>query len=180
MTIEEFVSIDKTFNEAAFITKANNIFVKFFTAIMMDKLNDVDHFVSDEVFAYGENIISPLREKNYRKMYDELNVKTSRIDSIDIIDNEYIINVYLQSRYMDYTLDLNTGNLVFGNDSSRIQVDYMLTFTKKASAKVQGVAKSCPACGAPMNVNFSGKCDYCGSIYKQEDYDWVLSKLNKC
>ena len=43
-----------------------------------------------------------------------------------------------------------------------------------------GDVRKCPACGAPMNVNKSGKCDYCGSIYNQEDYDFVLTNISIC
>lgn len=180
MTVQELANLDDTFNQAMFITKANNIFIKFFTAIMRDKLAEVDHFIGDEVYNYGENIIAPLRRNNYRKMYDELNVKTSQIKSVDIVDSEFVIKVYLEARYMDYVLDINSGKIVSGNDSSRIQVNYMLIFTKKITATNQGIAKKCQACGAPMDVNNSGKCEYCGSIYKQEEHDWVLTKLSIC
>jgi len=178
MTIQELEQLDTSFNQAMFITKVNNIFIKFFTAIMKDNLAEVDHFISDEVYQFGENILVPIRGKNYRHMYDELNVKESVIRSVDLVDNEFVVNVYLQSRYMEYVLDLNTGNVVSGNDSSRIQVNYMLTFTKKTSASSQGIAKKCQACGAPMDVNNSGKCEYCGSIYKQEEHDWVLKNIS--
>lgn len=180
MRVNEFVNIDNTFNEAAFLTKVNNIFIKFFTAIMTDKLAEVDHFIGDEVYNYGENILNNVRGKNCRQMYDELNVKNSKINNIEVTDNEYIIDVYLESRYMDYILDLNTGNVVSGNDSSRINVNYNLKFVKRISAVEQGIARKCPACGAPMNVNKSGKCDYCGSIYNQEDYDFVLTNISIC
>lgn len=179
MTIQEFINVDNTFNQAMFITKVNNVFIKFFTAIMTDKLEDVKHFISDDVYNYGEKIISPLRDKNYRKMYDELNVKESKIHNIEMNDGKFIIKVYLQSRYMDYILNLNDGSLVSGNDTSRIQVDYILTFTKEIGAKDQDIAKKCPACGASINVNNSGKCEYCGSIYNQQDYDWVLFELKR-
>ena len=180
MRVSEFTNIDNTFNEAMFLTKVNNIFIKFFTSIMTDKLADVDHFISDDVYNYGENILNKVRSKNYRQMYDELNVKNSRISNIEVTDNEYIIDVYLESRYMDYIIDLNTGNVVSGNDSSRIQVNYNLQFVKKVCVHEQGIARKCPSCGAPMNVNKSGKCDYCGSIYNQEDYDYVLTSITVC
>jgi len=180
MTIQELIEKDSSFNEALFLTKVNNIFVKFFTAIMTDKLPDVDHFISDKVYAYGENILLPLRGNNNRKMYDELNVKTSRIQSIILQEDTYVINVFLEARYMDYVLDLNTGNVVSGNDTSRVQVNYMLTFSKKVDSLTQGIVKKCPACGAPMNINNSGKCDYCGAIYNQQDYDWILDDIKIC
>ena len=180
MTIQELERLDSTFNQAMFITKVNNIFVKYFTAIMKGKLSEVDHFISDNVYQYGENILEPLQGKNLRQMYDELNVKESNIESIDLVNGQFVVNVFLQARYMDYILDLSTGNVISGNDNSRIQVNYMLTFTKKCDATSQGIAKKCHACGAPMDVNNSGKCDYCGSIYKQEEHDWVLENLIKC
>ena len=180
MTIKEFSQIDNTFNEASFLTKVNNIFIKFFTAIMKDRLDEVDHFIGDDVFTYGEEILAPIRASNYRKMYDELNVKDSFIDSIEIINNSYIITVNLEARYMDYILDLSSGHIVSGNDSSRIKVDYKLTFEKKVDATDQGISKKCHACGAPMNVNNSGLCNYCGTIYKQEKHDWVMINITKC
>ena len=177
MTVNEFKQLDSTFNESMFLTKVNNIFVKFFTAIMLDKMIDIDHFVGDDVYNYGLSILNNAKSNGCRQMYDELNVKDSSISSIEVNDNVYIIKVYLQSRYMDYIINLSNGSLVSGNDSSRIQVNYELTFTKKMSAKEQGIVRKCPSCGAPLSVNTSGKCDYCGSIYNQEDYDWVLEKL---
>lgn len=180
MTIQELEKLDNTFNQAMFLTKVNNIFIKFFTAIMSDKLAEVDHFVGDDVYNFGESKVAPLRSKNYRQMYDELNVKNSMIKSVDIVDNNYVVEVYLEARYMDYILDLNSGDVVSGNDSARTQVNYMLTFVKRSGAVDQGIAKKCQACGAPMDVNNSGKCEYCGAIYKQEMHDWVLEKITIC
>ena len=180
MTVEEFREHDNSFNESMFLTKINNIFVKFFTSIMLDKMDDVKHFVSDDVFAYGNSILNNVKDKGYRQMYDELNVKDSHITNIEVKEDVYIIKVYLQSRYMDYIINLSNGSLVTGNNTSRIQVNYELTFTKKIGSKVQGIARKCPGCAAPISVNTSGKCIYCGRIYNQEDYDWVLTKLEIC
>ena len=167
------------FNEAMFKTKVDNIFVKLYTSIMKQDLSDVDHFIADDFQKELEEKINILKKQNKRQMYDELNVKESNIESIDLVNGQFVVNVFLQARYMDYILDLSTGNVISGNDNSRIQVNYMLTFTKKCDATSQGIAKKCHACGAPMDVNNSGKCDYCGSIYKQEEHDWVLENLIK-
>ena len=81
---------------------------------------------------------------------------------------------------MNYIISLDSGDVISGNDQSRIQVDYMLTFIKRKDADTQGIVRKCPGCGATLNVNDSGKCNYCGSIYNQEDYDWILSELKVC
>ena len=179
MTIEEFSKLDKDFNPTTFISKCNHIFIKYFTAIMMDKLKEVDHFISDDVYKYGENIISPLRNKNLRQMYDELNVKNSYIQNIELTNNKYIATIFIRSRYIDYIIDKETGNTVYGNDKTRIETCYKLTFTKNINAINEGEAKKCCACGSPMNINNSGICEYCGSIYKQEKHGWILENIIK-
>ena len=178
MNIEELERLDNTFNQANFISKTNNMFIKFFTAIMMDNLSEVDHFISDEVYSYGEGIIAPLREHNYKKMFDELNVKSNQIKSIEKINNEFVITTLIQSRYLDYIYDSNNGTVVSGDDNNRVQINYLLTFTKKDNATNQGIAKKCDSCGSPMNINNTGICEYCGSIYKQEKHDWVLTNIS--
>lgn len=180
MTLTEYKSIDTTFNESMFITKVNNIFVKVFTSIMMDKLNEVDHFVSDEVMQYAQSILDNAKNQDCRQMYDELNVKDSQIVNVEVKQDVYEIKVFLQSRYMDYIINLSNGSVISGDDTRRIKVDYNLTFTKKIDAMEQGITRKCPTCRAPLSVNTSGVCEYCGSIYNQEDYDWVLTKLERC
>ena len=180
MTLTEYKSMDPTFNESMFITKVNNIFVKLFTSIMMDKLNEVDHFVGDEVLLYAQGILNNAKNQGCRQMFDELNVKDSQIVNVEVKQDVYEIKVFLQSRYMDYIIDLSNGNVISGNDQSRINVDFNLSFTKKISAQEQGITRKCPTCRAPLSVNTSGKCEYCGSIYNQEDYDWVLTNLEIC
>ena len=113
-------------------------------------------------------------------MFDELNVKESQIINAEVKQDVYEIKVYLQSRYMDYIIKLDDGNHVSGNNSSRVQVDYELLFTKNSNSMKQGIVNRCPTCRAPLSVNTSGKCEYCDSIFNQEDYDWVLTKLEVC
>lgn len=180
MTVEEFSKIDPSFDQAMFITKINNMFVKFFTAIMLDEMEDVKHFVSDNVYEYGLNILNKYKEKNQRKMYDMLNVKNSWIEGIEVKEDVYIMNVFLQSRYLDYIISLDSGEVLSGNDKDRIQVDYKIELTRKKKVAEQGISRKCPGCGASLSVNTSGKCEYCGSIYNQEDYDWVITELKAC
>ena len=145
---------------------------------MLDEMDTVKHFISEDIYNMYQSRVDSLNSLGHRQMYDELNVKTSRIRSIEVLDDKYVIIVDLQARYMDYILDLESGNKVSGNDSSRIEVGYTLKFVKDASATVQGMVRRCPGCGSPMDVNNDGKCSYCGGIYNLEDYDWILVSIN--
>ena len=167
------------FNEAMFITKVNNIFIKYYSAIMLDELDTVKHFVSEQVYNEGKNIINNYKANGYRQMYDMLNVKDSKIRDIKENPDNFVITVYLESRYLDYQIDLDTGEFLSGNDKERIQVNYLLEFTRKKDTKEQSIARICPGCGNTIDVNNNGKCNYCGASYNQKDYDWVLTKITR-
>lgn len=169
----------KEFNEAKFLSKVDNVFVKLFTAVMLDELDKVKHFISDSIYDDYKNRNIKLNNINRRQMYDEINVKSSRINDIKQEDNKYIIEVLLDARYMDYILDLNTGNKVSGDDTKRKDEKYKLIFKKDINALNQGEVRRCPGCGNPMDINNSGKCDYCRTIYNLEDYDWILDSIEK-
>ena len=72
----------KDFNSAIFLSKVDNVFVKIFTAVMLDELEDVKHFMSDDVYNTFKNRNIDLNNRGQRQMYDEINVKSSSINSI--------------------------------------------------------------------------------------------------
>ena len=165
------------FNESMFKTKVDNIFVKLFTAIMKGDLTDVDHFISDNVKDKYQAYINELQSKNQRQMYDELNVKNTKIINRESNIEKEIIQVEIISRYMDYIINSDTGDTVSGDDTKRVEKTNILTFEKKKSTKDIKLVRKCPGCGASISVNTSGKCEYCGTIFNQEDYDYILTDI---
>lgn len=166
------------FNEAMFKTKVDNIFVKLYSAEMKQDLSDVLHFINDDVRNVFQNRIDKNKKLNRRQIYDEINVKNTNIIDRNITNDKEFVKVEIISRYMDYVIDLNTGNTIYGDDTRRIEKRNILMFEKKIDAKDTGIIRKCPGCGASMSVNTSGKCEYCGTIFNQEDYDYVLVELN--
>lgn len=166
------------FNEAMFKTKVDNIFVKLYTCIMKGDLTDVKHFISEELYNYYTNKINELSNFNKRQMYDEINVKNTSIINRNVLENKEIIDVEIISRYMDYIIDLNTGDTISGDDTRRIEKRNILKFEKKLNTKDFGLVRKCPGCGASINVNNTGKCEYCDTIFNLEDYDYILVSIN--
>ena len=165
------------FNEAMFKTKVDNIFVKLFTSIMKGDLSDVDHFISNEVKNKYMTYINELKSRNERQMYDELNVKDTKILSRKELEDKEVIEVEIISRYMDYIIDIDTGETIKGDDTRRIEKRNILVFEKNNDTKDIKLVRKCPGCGASISVNTSGKCDYCGTIYNLEDYDYILTDI---
>ena len=174
---DELVELDSSFNQGMFITKVNNIFVMLHTAIMMDDLNRVRHFINDDLEKHYEEVLKKLNDKNARQMYDELNVKTTEVKDIIIEGEKAIIKVDIVSRYMDYLIDKNTGEFISGNRDRRVEKINHLTFEKNISAHYNGIVRKCSSCGASIDVNANGRCPYCGNIFKAEKYDWILTAI---
>lgn len=165
-------------NEAMFKTKVDNIFVKVYTSIMKQNLEDVSHFIGDSLEEELQTKINNLKSQNKRQMYDELNVKDTRILNRYIEDDKEIVEVELISRYMDYIIDIDTGDLLSGDDTRRIEKTNILRFEKKLDTKEIGIVRKCPGCGVSISVNTSGKCDYCDATFNQEDYDYILMSIS--
>ena len=166
------------FNEAMFKTKVDNIFVKLYTCIMKGDLTDVRHFISNELYNNYMNKINELISHNKRQMYDEINVKNTMIINRSILEDKEIIDVEIVSRYMDNIIDINTGDLISGDDTRRIERRNILRFEKKLNTKDFGIVRKCPGCGASININNTGKCEYCDTIFNLDDYDYILVSIN--
>lgn len=178
MNIDEFIKKDNTFSESEFLAKVDNTFIMLLTSIMTDNMERVKHKISDALFKKYSAYINELNLRNERQIYDELNVKSTKIMSINENNDNYVIEVLLISRYMDYTINKDSNELVSGNNSSRVEKNNYLTFIKSKGAKKESIAHRCPSCGANIDTNNTGICSYCGSAYDTYSYDWVLTNIS--
>ena len=105
------------------------------SSISNGNMKRVSHKLSDKVLSKYTSIVDNLNNNNERKMYDELNVKSTHIDSVDITDEKYLINVTLVSRYMEYIIDKTTKDFISGNNKERIEKVHSLVLSKKRKAK---------------------------------------------
>ena len=172
-------NFDSSIDNAMFLTKVDNLFVMLCTSIMMQDLSRVDHKISDNVYKKYESIVNDLKNKNQRHMYDELNVKSSTITNITQDDNGINVEVYLESGFLDYIIDIDTDKIVSGDNTRRTFHNYKLVLTKLNNALNIGVTAHCTSCWASVDINNTGKCPYCGAIFHLEKYDYVLTDIRE-
>ena len=175
--MDELISPDSTFSVESFLSKVNNIYVMLCTSMMTNNLKRVDHFIGDNLYNRLQSELEELNDNNLIHMYDELNVKNSYIDKVEILDDKYIIDVVLTSRYLSYYIDKTTKDYVKGDREYRLEKANYLRFTKKRITKNLGIVQKCPTCGASMDLNNTGICPFCKKVFSQEDYDWILEEM---
>lgn len=174
--MNEILKYDPEFTESKFKTYADNVFIQLHLALVTKELEDIKHFVSDEVYNIYTQKLNELNSKHLIQMYDEINVAQTDILEYKVTTTDMIIKVCIVSRYLDYIMDKN-GNYVSGDKNVRSERANYLTFTKKINHLETGSVRKCPGCGASIDVNASGKCAYCGTIYNLKDKDWFLTSI---
>lgn len=173
----ELINQDPNFSENKFLSFADNVFIQLYLAMMKGNLEETKHFISKNVYEEFKSILDELNNKNERQIFGEINVKESKIFECIEKENSFILRVHLVSRYLDYVVDKTTGKKLRGNDTNRIEKNNILEFERIKDYKERTKIIKCANCGANLDINHSGKCIYCGQIYKQEDYDWVLISI---
>ena len=174
--MNEILKYDSEFSESKFKTYVDNVFIQLHMAVVTKELENVKHFLSDEVYNLYKQKVDNLTQRHLIQMYDEINVAQTEILNYQVTNTDMIIKVYILSRYLDYLMD-EDGNYVSGDTDVRSERANYLTFTKKINHKEMGSVRKCPSCGASIDVNASGKCAYCGTIYNLDDKDWVLTSI---
>ena len=176
--LDNLIREDSSFSEAKFRSKVDNVFIKLYTGVMKQDLENIRHFLSDDVYEKYNEKINSAKAANQIQIYDELNVSDTNITNIEEFEDRFEITVSLLTKYLDYRISKDTRKYISGNRDVRTEKRVMLKFSKIKNAKALGNARKCTGCGANIDLNKNGVCEYCGSVYVLRDYDWVLEEIN--
>ena len=117
--------------------------------------------------------------------------KTNYVDDIAVLgvdltgfgqdDKHDIVTALVRVRIKDYTVDDATGAVVSGSKTAEKFMTYEWTMIRTKGAKsferTEDAAKNCPNCGAPLDLNATAKCQYCGAVIQSADFDWVIKTI---
>ena len=137
-------------------------------------------YVSDELFDYLQYWVSAYERQGLRNVLEGMRIvewKTVKV----LRDRHYdSLTVRLWGSGRDYTVRQATGDVVTGDPKhDRFYSEY---WTLIRGASVKGAPrsdKSCPNCGASLDVNMAGQCEHCGAKITSGEFDWVLSKIEQ-
>ena len=176
--IEEIRNYDTNFNEDVFIGKVDRIFIMILDAIMEGNILNVKHYINDEIYNRYTELVNSYKNENIIRIFDEMNVKSTKIINYEVKENNIYIDVILVSRYMDYFIDENTGDYISGVNTHRIEEEHKIKFVKKLNSKNIGVTINCPTCGNSLNVNDSGLCMFCKNVIDMSEYDYIIDEID--
>lgn len=173
--------IDPQFSEDAMKEKISNLYVQMQQCWQNKDLSPLESSMTGAFYSQSARQLEP-----YIK-----NQQTNRIERIAVLGVDLLgytadqvnttLTARVHARIVDYTVDDRTGQTIRGSRTKERFMVYEWSLIRKngITTRIDDKAGAvyCTSCGAPMNVNASAKCEYCGTVIKNPEYDWVISGI---
>jgi len=170
---------DAAFSWDAFEARVRLVFQEFQESWSDRDVPRMRPWLSDSLFETQTYWVEAYQRAALQNRLDEarvLSVTLARIASDAYYDS---IAVRVGADGLDYTVD-ERGNVVGGSRTRRRRFTEYWTLIRGVGVRGPARAdKSCPSCGAPLQVNMAGQCGYCSSRVTTGDFDWVLSRIEQ-
>lgn len=115
--------------------------------------------------------IELLKKHRQKLVIKDITNVSSKIVAVKKDTHNTTVTIVQKVKLYDYTKDIN-NDVINGNEKKKQTQAFKLVFIKDF-AKDQSV-KRCHNCGANVKKVNSVKCDYCGTIFDDGNYDWYL------
>lgn len=89
--MNEILTYEPDFTESKFKTYVDNVFIQLHMAVVTKELENVRHFLSDDVYNKYKQKIDDLTQKHQIQMYDEINVAQTDILNYRVTNTDMII-----------------------------------------------------------------------------------------
>ena len=168
-SISDYRMRDPGFSEPALCERISNLYVQMQNCWTMKNLEPLRPYFTDASYAQFDRQLESHR----------LNERTNYIDRIAVLgvqlrgwyeqENNDCMVANVRTRIVDYTKDDRTGSIISGSITAEKFMTYEYIMVRSSGfvtgAQDRNAATiNCPNCAAPLNINFSAKCPYCGSV----------------
>src|SRR5882672_484633 len=175
-----FEQNNPTFTWADFQARARLIFNELQAAWSMLNWERARPHETDNIFQMHRYWIDAYQRQGLRNALDQCQITAMQPVKVkvDAFYNAITLRIFAQG--YDYTIDKN-GRVVAGSNKNLRRWSEYWTFIRNSKAKA-GPAHAdlnCPNCGAPLKVNATGICEFCGGKVTSGEFDWVLSKIEQ-
>lgn len=180
-SMSAYKELDPNFNESALREKVSNLYVQMQQEWHNRNIESLKPYFTDAFY-------NQMDRQLQQKIRDKRTPCTERIAVLEVSplgffqDDELDhIVVKLRTRIIDYELDDRTGKVVSGDRKREKFMEYEWDLCRKkgvvtsAAGGMQNI--ECPNCGAPLNINQTAKCPYCGSVVTVVNEDWALDNI---
>jgi ribosomal protein L24E len=177
---EAFEENNPSFSWADFQARARLIFTELQEAWSTLNWERARPHETDNIFQMHRYWIDAYQRQGLRNALDKCQItamQPTRI-KVDAFYNAITLRIFAEG--YDYTVD-KSGRVVAGSNKNLRRWSEYWTFIRNSKAKPAPARAdlNCPNCGAPLKVNATGICEFCGGKVTSGEFDWVLSKIEQ-
>jgi predicted lipid-binding transport protein (Tim44 family)/uncharacterized tellurite resistance protein B-like protein len=135
---------------------------------------------------YAEPVLTP----EFRKLFAKSMASNGRywktpavgqVELVQVQGNDQQDELQVLIRWSGTLIDRISGRETVLKPQSITTQIYTLIRNRNVQSNPLGTFTSagCANCGAPLQVNESGACDYCGAVLTNGEFDWVLHRVER-
>ncbi len=179
--IGDLTITDPNFDANAMQEKISNLYVQMQNCWTDKNIESLRPYFTDALFTQMERQLNGLKNQGLTNYVDRIAVLGVNLRGFyKQGDKEHLI-VELRTRIVDYTVQDSNNKLVSGDRNREKFMTYEWDMCRTAGSVTskEGVmhSVSCPGCGAPLSINTTAKCPYCGRVVTLDEHDWALCAI---
>lgn len=177
--MNEYLELDPEFDEERIRTLMSNLYIQMQETWQRKDISPLRPYMTDKFFSQMDNQLEQFRKSGRTDYTERIAVLNTGIIGWRQSAGMDYITVRLNARIVSYVLDDRTGELISGDRKREKFMEYEIELCRKSGAvtspESDGVkTATCPHCGAPLKLNASAQCEYCGSVITAVNSDWAI------
>ncbi len=182
---DEIVSImkqkDVNFTANDFLSYVKRVYIDIQDAWSKRDLEPVRSVLHPNLYQQTQTQIDKKIADGIVNHIERISVNTAYLTGYRQDDDYEYMTVYLAAQMIDYQVKEETGEVLYGDKTTRWDMRYKMTFIRAIDMQTLDITEEnnetmrCPSCGAPIEGTAFGRCEYCGTVVSTGKYGWVLS-----
>ena len=172
---------DPSFDANAMQEKISNLYVQMQNCWTDKNIESLRPYFTDAFFTQMERQINGLKSRGLTNHVDRIAVLGVNLRGFYKQGGDEHLIVELRTRIVDYTVQDSDKKLVSGDRNREKFMTYEWDMCRAEGSVTtrEGAMQSvsCPGCGAPLSINTTAKCPYCGRVVTLDEHDWALCAI---
>ena len=182
LPMSDYLKLDPDFSATGVQEHMANLYVQMQNCWHNKNIEPVRPWLTDAFYNQREGLLAPMRSKRETDYIERIAVLETSLKGYYQAGGMDFLVAAIRTRITVYTLDDRTGRVVSGSRNREKFMEYEWELTRRSGERTdraRGGVKAvyCPHCGAPLDVNASARCSYCGGTVTASSKNWAVCRI---
>lgn len=169
--------VDKEFSSEEFLQIVGKTFLNIQEARTREELTKIRGLVSEFLFEQYRLEAQENKERKQNYVVNNISIKYLALNNFEIDGDKETITAWLSVAMREYMQDKASNRALTNVSIIPKLFNYKLIFIRKRGVISNKVLVNCPSCGAEVEMQKTGECEYCKSIINVAAHGWVLNNV---